>query len=67
MMENISHCRDLVEGFCGAVVESGGLDILHLLYSSSLWLEFVYAMVKTILSINTTGKSGGGREGGRRV
>ena len=62
MGESSSHCRDLVGGFCGAGVESGGLEILQLLSSSSLWLVFVYEMMILILIMNTTGSPGRGRE-----
>ena len=60
------HCGDLVVGFCGTGVESIGLEIFQLLSSSSLWLEFFYAIMITILRIHTTG-SPGGREGVMRV
>ena len=58
-----SHCVDLVGGFCGAVVYSGGLDRLNLLYHSSLLLAFFYAIMIISLSIHATGSPGGG--GGR--
>ena len=63
MGASISHCGDLVGGFCGAGVESGGLDSLQLLSTSSLWLAFVYAMMIMIMGMHTAG-SPGGREGG---
>ena len=56
-----SHCGDLVGGFCGAEVDSGGLDSLHLLSSSSLYISFAYSMLIIILIIHTTGSPGGGR------
>ena len=60
-----SHCGDLVGDLCGAGVESGGLDRLQILSSSSLWVDFVYAMMIIILSMHTTGSPGGGMEGRR--
>ena len=50
-----SRCGDLVGGFCGTGVESGGLDSLKLLSSSSIWFIFVYATMIMILSMDTTG------------
>ena len=63
MGASISHCGDLVGGFCGGGVESRDLDSLQLLSSSSLWIDFVYAMMKMILNMHTTGTTGGGGEG----
>ena len=60
MGESNSHCGDLVGVFCGAVVDSGGLDSLHILSSSSLWLSFVYLMMILILSMHTIVSLGGG-------
>ena len=59
-----SHCGDLVGDLCGAGVESGGIDRLQILSSSSLWVDFVYAMMIIILSMHTTGSPGGGKKGG---
>ena len=62
MGESSYHCGDLIGGFCGAGVESGGLDILKLLYCSSLWFDFYYAMLIMIMSMHTTsllGRGGG--------
>ena len=53
-----SHCGDFVGGFFGAVLESGGLDSLHIFSSYSLCLAFFYAMMIMILSIHTTGSPG---------
>ena len=64
MGEISSHCGDLVVGFCGAGVDSGGLDRLHLLSSSSLCISLVYAMMIMVMIIHTTGSPGEGREGG---
>ena len=64
MVARISHCGDIVGGFCGDKLESGGLESLQLLYYSYIYLAFVYAIMTMILSMHTTGSPGGGREGG---
>ena len=58
------NCGELVGGFSGSVVESGGLDIFQLLSSSSIWLYLVYATMIMILRMNTTCSLGEGRWGG---
>ena len=60
-----SHCGGLDGGLCGAGVESGPLDSLHLLYYSSLWVAFVYEMMILILIMHTTGSPGREKEGGK--
>ena len=62
-----AHCGEIVGGLCGAGAESGDLDILQLLSSSSLWIHFVCSLIIMILNMHTTGSPGGGREEGRRV
>ena len=59
MGQRISHWGDLVGFFCGAGVDSGGLEISHILSSSSLWIQFFYVMTRMILSMHTTGFPGG--------
>ena len=62
MGERISQCVELVGAFCGAGVEIGGLENLHIFTSSSIWLAFVYAMMIMILIMHTTVLPvGGGR------
>ena len=63
MGSSSSHCGDLVGGLCVSVVDSGVLDIFHLISSSYLWLAFVYAMIIMILSMHTTGSPVGGGGG----
>ena len=62
-----SQCGDIVGGFYGTGVYSGGLEILQILYSYSLWLAFVYEIMIMILSMHTTASPGGGREESVRV
>ena len=63
MGENSFQRGEIVVGFCGLGVDSGGLESLQILSSSYLWIEFVYARMNIILGNHkkiTPGKGEGG-------